>query len=115
MIFNQASQNSESYRLFGQRQITGAVPYYSSVPATVPVLVRYFALVFAITWGVAGICLYAPAVVRIFRHWPASTNPLFYLAVYAPSIAATVITAKYDGLPGLRILFRRLVPSSVAL
>jgi len=115
MISNQAAHNNESYRLFGKRPLIGIVPCCPSVLTTVPALIRYFALVFTITWGVAGICLYTPAVVHLFRRWPASTNPLFYLAVYAPSVAATVLTAKYDGLPGLRVLFGRLLPSRLAL
>jgi len=71
-------------------------------------LLSFFALTFAITWGI-GACyaLFSDRLVVLFG--PIShTNPLFYLAVYAPSFSALVVTAYVDGIPGLRELLSRL-------
>jgi membrane protease YdiL (CAAX protease family) len=78
-------------------------------------LLSFFALTFGITWGL-GACymLFPDQLVALFG--PISnTNPLFYLAVYAPSFSALVITACTSGGPGLRDLLRRLFRWRVGL
>jgi hypothetical protein len=72
-------------------------------------LLSFFILTFTITWGL-GACyaLFPDRLVALFG--PISnTNPLFYLAVYAPSLSAVIVTAYVDGIPGLRELLSRLV------
>jgi len=73
-------------------------------------LVGYFVLVFTITWGVGAVCLFAPKVAKSIAPGPALTNPLFYVAVYAPTIAALILTAYFGGGIGLRKLLARLIP-----
>jgi membrane protease YdiL (CAAX protease family) len=72
-------------------------------------LLSFFVLTFAITWGL-GACyaLFPDRLVAWFG--PISnTNPLFYAAVYAPSLSAVIVTAYADGISGLRVLLGRLV------
>jgi membrane protease YdiL (CAAX protease family) len=73
-------------------------------------LLSYFALVFAVTWGIGAVCLLAPAVSKAFAHGPALTNPLFYVAVYAPTMTALILTAFFGGTAGLRKLLARFIP-----
>ena len=73
-------------------------------------LLLYFALAFGITWGIGGVCLFVPSIVTTFSRWPAATNPLFYAAVYAPTLSAVMVTALSGGTAGLRRLFSRLSP-----
>ncbi len=73
-------------------------------------LLLYFALAFGITWGIGGVCLFVPSFVTAFSRWPAATNPLFYAAVYAPTLSAGMVTAGSGGTAGLRELFSRLSP-----
>jgi uncharacterized protein len=73
-------------------------------------LLLYFALAFGITWGIGGVCLFVPSIVKAFSRWPAETNPLFYAAVYAPTLSAVVVTAVSGGTVGLRELLGRLSP-----
>jgi membrane protease YdiL (CAAX protease family) len=71
-------------------------------------LLSFFILTFAITWGL-GACyvLFPEQLVSLFG--PMSNhNPLFYLAVYAPSFSGILLTVYLDGLPGLRDLLSRL-------
>jgi membrane protease YdiL (CAAX protease family) len=78
-------------------------------------LLAFFVLTFAITWG-TGACyaLFPDRVVAVFG--PISpSNPLFYLAVYAPSLSAIAMTAYADGSAGLRDLFMRLFRWRVGL
>ncbi|HEY1204222.1 MAG: hypothetical protein ABSH46_01775 [Bryobacteraceae bacterium] len=73
-------------------------------------LASYFVLVFAITWGIGAVCLFAPGVAKSIAPGPALTNPLFYLAVYAPTITSLILTAIFGGGIGLRKLLARLIP-----
>lgn len=73
-------------------------------------LVSYFVLVFTITWGVGAVCLFAPSVAKLIAPGPALTNPLFYLAVYAPTITALILTAFFGGGIGMRKLLARFIP-----
>jgi len=73
-------------------------------------LVAYFALVFSITWGIGGIVLSAPAVGKAFGGSAASTNPVFYVAVYAPTVSSLALTALLGGATALRQLLERLLP-----
>ena len=73
-------------------------------------LVVYFALVFSITWGIGGIVLSAPAVGRAFGSSAGLTNPLFYVAVYAPTVSSLALTTLVGGGAALRQLLGRLLP-----
>jgi membrane protease YdiL (CAAX protease family) len=78
-------------------------------------LLAFFVLTFAITWGI-GACyaLFPDHVIAAFG--PIShSNPLFYLAVYAPSLSAIAMTAYADGIAGLRDLLSRLFRWRVGL
>src|SRR5262245_49328835 len=78
-------------------------------------LLSFFVLTFAITWGL-GACfaLFPDRLVALFG--PISnTNPLFYVAVYAPSLSALIVTAYADGIGGLRQLLSRLLRWRVSI
>ncbi|MGD2043658.1 MAG: type II CAAX endopeptidase family protein [Acidimicrobiia bacterium] len=68
----------------------------------------FFALTFALTWGIAAILVLAPdAVERMFG--PIGlTNPLYLLAVYAPAISGVVVAWRRLGRSGLKGYFARL-------
>lgn len=61
----------------------------------------YFALCFAITWGLGGLII---ARERGSIPFAVPYVPLFYLGVYALTIAAFVVGAAADGTPGLRTI-----------
>jgi|WetSurMetagenome_2_1015567.scaffolds.fasta_scaffold208301_2 uncharacterized protein len=86
-----------------------AAPTANSAVKSHPLL-SYFVLVFAITWGVGAVCLFAPTVVKSIAPGPALTNPLFYIAVYAPSITSLILTAFFGGAVELRRLAARFIP-----
>jgi membrane protease YdiL (CAAX protease family) len=71
-------------------------------------LLSFFVLTFAITWGL-GACyaLFPDRLVAWFGPI-SSANPLFYVAVYAPSLSALVVTAYVGGIGGLRELLSRV-------
>ncbi len=73
-------------------------------------LAFYFALTYAITWGLAALLLLAPdAMAGLFGEFSTS-SPLYYLAVYAPGIAALALTGTREGGAGLLRLFKTLRP-----
>ena len=66
-------------------------------------------LTFAITWGLVGIYILRPA-------WAAATfgeisgaHPFFFVATWAPAIAAFALVLVYGGLAGLRAFLSRLL------
>ena len=73
-------------------------------------LLTYFVLVFVITWSVGAAAVVAPE--WFDRTWGPldSSNPLFFLAVYAPTLTAIGLTAAFEGRAGLRALAARLDP-----
>jgi uncharacterized protein len=72
-------------------------------------LIPFFVLSFAIPWGIAALYLLLPdAMVRAFGELSAA-HPLFYLAVWAPAIAAIVVVLLSDGSAGLGRFLGRLL------
>ena len=72
-------------------------------------LVGFFVLTFAITWSVIGIFIVLP-------EWASATfgsidgsHPLFFLATWAPAIAAFVLVAFFAGFAGLKAFLSRLL------
>jgi membrane protease YdiL (CAAX protease family) len=73
-------------------------------------LVTYFTLCFVLTWGLAGLPIFAPELARRVFGAPGVTNPSFYLAVYVPSVVGILLTGLFEGRAGLAALFARLDP-----
>jgi membrane protease YdiL (CAAX protease family) len=78
-------------------------------------LLAFFLLTFSITWGI-GACfaLFPERLVALFGEMSVA-NPLFLIAVFAPSLSALIVTAITDGTAGLRDLLSRLVRWRVGL
>jgi membrane protease YdiL (CAAX protease family) len=78
-------------------------------------LLAFFLLTFSITWGL-GACfaLFPNRLVAWFGEVSVA-NPLFLVAVYAPSLSALLVTALTRGAPGLWDLLRRLLHWRVGL
>jgi membrane protease YdiL (CAAX protease family) len=72
-----------------------------------PVLL-FFILTFAITWGIGALYACFPNQVVALFGPISNASPLFYVAVYAPSVSGLLVTAYADGRPGLRDLLGRL-------
>ena len=67
-------------------------------------LTAFFALTFGLTWGLGACFALFPAQLTAVFGKVSVTNPLFMLAVYAPSISAIVVTGFIDGAAGIRRL-----------
>ena len=72
-------------------------------------LTLFFSLVFAITWGIAGLLLLLPDQMASLFGPMSGSHWLFFVAVYAPTISALVVTAALEGAGGVRVLLGRLV------
>lgn len=77
------------------------VPFSSFIP--------FLLITFGLAWGILGLYFFLPdRMVSVFG--PISGNhPLFFLAVYAPAIAAFTLVAYSGGLAGIRIFLGRLL------
>lgn len=77
-------------------------------PMTTRTVIGFFALAFVLSWGVAVIALgFAEQLEPIFG--PIGlTNPLFFIAVYAPAISGIGLVLKHFGVQGLRSFLKRL-------
>jgi uncharacterized protein len=72
-------------------------------------LATFFILTFAITWGIGAFAIFLPAVFRNLLGEISDTHPLYYMAVAAPTISATILTLALGGQSGLGDLYKRLV------
>ncbi len=57
---------------------------------------------FGLAWGIVGLYVFFPEPMKEVFGQITGNHPLFYLAVYAPAIAAFFIIARHGGLAGLR-------------
>jgi membrane protease YdiL (CAAX protease family) len=78
-------------------------------------LLAFLLLTFSITWGI-GACfaLFPGRLAALFGEMSVS-NPLFLIAVYAPSFSALVVTGITGGAAGIRDLLSRLLRWRVGL
>jgi hypothetical protein len=65
-------------------------------------LIPFFAMAFLIAWGILALYMFASeTMVRLFGSLTGQ-HPLFYLAVYAPAIAALTLVLYRHGIDGTR-------------
>ncbi len=72
-------------------------------------LAAFFAITFAITWGLAAAFALFPRALEAWSGPLSPKNPLFVLAVWAPSISALAVTTATAGWPGVKALLARVV------
>lgn len=72
-------------------------------------VVAFFAITFAIAWGMLVAYATVPEGVREWIGPISGSHPLFILAVYAPAISALILVLKHAGVPGLRGFLSRLL------
>lgn len=72
-------------------------------------LIPFFSMAFLIAWGILALYILASEpMVRLFGNLTGD-HPLFYLAVYAPAIAALSLTLYRHGIDGTRRFLTRLL------
>ena len=72
-------------------------------------LISFFAMTFLIAWGILALYIFASeTMARLFERLTGQ-HPLFYLAVYAPAIAALTLTLFRQGIDGTRCFLSRLL------
>lgn len=78
-----------------------------SIPFTA--LVGYLAVTFGITWSVIGFYVLLPEQASALFGEISGTHPLFFLATWAPAIAAFTFVYRYAGLDGIRLFLSRFL------
>jgi uncharacterized protein len=72
-------------------------------------LIPFFTMTFVIAWGILGLYIFASeTMVRLFGNLTGQ-HPLFYLAVYAPAIAALAVLFYRQGVEGIGRFLSRLL------
>ncbi|SPF78113.1 CPBP family intramembrane glutamic endopeptidase [Pseudoprimorskyibacter insulae] len=69
----------------------------------------FLAITFLITWGIVGFYLLAPERALAWFGEISGAHPLFFLATWAPAIAAFALILGYTGVTGLRRFLSRLL------
>lgn len=77
-------------------------------PMTTRTVIPFFALAFGLSWGLAAVAIaFADHLEPVFG--PIGlTNPLFFVAVYAPAVSGIGLVLRHYGVRGLRSYLRRL-------
>ena len=70
------------------------VPFRSFIP--------FLLISFGLAWGILGLYIFLPERMKAVFGQLTGNHPLFFLAVYAPAIAAFALVASKAGLAGLR-------------
>ncbi len=71
-------------------------------------VVLFYAGAFGVTWGLAALLVFAGPQVEAVTGEFGTRHPLYFLAVYAPTLTAVVLTAVREGRAGLRRLAARV-------
>ena len=77
------------------------IPFFAVVP--------FLLLTFAIAWGILALYIFLPDPMSAIFGRLTGNHPLFFLAVYAPAIAAFSIVLYQAGISGLRRYLSRLL------
>lgn len=72
-------------------------------------LVVFLAITFAITWGVIGSYIFWPHAVTVRFGEISGSHPFFFLATWAPAIAAFAVVILSGGFVGLKAFLSRLL------
>jgi membrane protease YdiL (CAAX protease family) len=72
-------------------------------------LVSFFLLTFLITWGLGALAIFLPAQFQAIFGELTDTSPIYFFAIAAPTLSATILTFVRDGWKGLGSLYGRLV------
>ncbi len=78
-------------------------------------LTPFFLLTFGITWGIAAFLFIFPATFKMLFGDISISNPMFVVAVAAPTLSAVIVVLAGSGWAGLKGLLARLVPVQVGL
>lgn len=71
-------------------------------------LVPFLLVTFGLAWGILALYIFLPDQMKGLFGELSGNHPLFYLAVYAPAVAAFIIIIYTNGIGGLRSFLSRL-------
>lgn len=77
------------------------IPFRSIVP--------FLIITFALAWGVLALYIFLPEQMADIFGQMTGQHPLFFLAVYAPAIAAFAVVLRISGVRGLKLFLSRLL------
>lgn len=72
-------------------------------------MMAFLGITFVVTWGILGVYIFFPEAAVETLGALSGQHPLFYLAVWAPALAAVVIIFAKQGMVGLRRFFKRFL------
>lgn len=86
-----------------------SVAHPEQKPLTVLALAPFLLITFAIAWGILALYIFLPAQTTELFGALSGQHPLFFLAVYAPAIAACIIVVRHSGPGGFRLYLSRVL------
>jgi len=72
-------------------------------------LLAFLLITFGLAWGILALFIFLPAQITALFGELSGEHPLFFLAVYAPAIAAFIVVTYHVGAGGLRLFLSRLL------
>jgi uncharacterized protein len=89
--------------------VASDIPQTKNPAVPVMALVPFVLISFGLAWGIVALYLFLPDSMTGLFGQLSGQHPLFFLAVYAPAIAALVIVGIVTGAAGLRRFLSRLL------
>src|ERR687897_2780275 len=91
-----------------QRVEREAVQERRDIKPSIPSVRVFFALTFALGWGIATLMIVFSKQVEAIFGEIGYTNPVFILVVWSPAMAASYLIWKHYGMKGLMQYYKRL-------
>ncbi len=85
------------------------IPAINAYPVPFRSLSPFLLISFGIAWGILGLYILVPEPMGAVFGQLSGNHPLFFLAVYAPAIAAFTLVVRYAGFSGLRRFLSRIL------
>jgi len=84
---------------------------FPTSPVRIPssALIAFLGITSVITWGLIGVYIIVPEMAAATFGEISGSHPFFFLATWAPAIAAFVVVFLYSGRPGIRAFLSRLL------
>lgn len=89
--------------------MTPRTPAVNAYKVPFPSLIPFLLISFGIAWGILGLYILLPELMGAVFGQLSGNHPLFFLAVYAPAIAAFALVVRHGGFRGLRSFLRRVL------
>lgn len=95
--------------MFANPQNSQTIEPFERQPVPFRAMGPFLVIAFGLAWGILGLFIFLPELMNRLFGELSGRHPLFYLAVYAPAVAACILVLRYGGRAGFRRYLTRIL------